>query len=582
MNPLSGIYHKPLFSALVLPAILAVVVMGVSAASYASADKEQHVVAKSNIVAATVYSNRAEVTRRAVVDLPAGAQKVVFDDLPIILFPDSLRAKGSAKADVTFGALSHKRVNSLDLVKEKEKELTEKLQTLQDKVTYIQAEQQALQAKKEFLDNLGKQARLRSDEEIAKLSLNTGEWQSASDTIYGGIVEIETKKTELNIKTREINKEMQLVRNELGQIRTGQRSALQVTIPVDVAAPTRLTVELVYQVPNATWKPLYDARLSTKGTGDLELVQYGSVRQSTGEDWGDIALKLSTAQPQRGASLPNLTTKWVNVWEPGRRAPMASGLAMKKSQNFAAGAAALYEDEAREMDAMAEVAAAPMERQVNFQAATIETGGFVSEYKIAGPSDVKSDGTETKLLVGAFETESELQIHVRPQISTEAFLVAETVLKGEAPILPGQVNLFRDGAYVGQSYIAMLRPGEDYSLFFGVDDQVSVKRNILIDERKDAGVIARDNTLERHYVTEIKNLHKDAVKLVVQDTVPVAQNEKIEVKFITDNTTSGYAKDVDDVKGLLEWDIDLAAGAGTKVNLGWKVSWPKDHSISGL
>ena len=540
------------------------------------------VVADSDIVAATVYSNRAKVTRRAVVNIEAGSQKIVFENLPTILFPDSLRAEGSSTADVVFGALSHKRVNSAQLTQPREKELNDELVKIQDKIAMINVDKQTLQAKRAFIDNIGKTAKLRENEQIAKLDLNVQQWSSAADTIYNELSEVNKKSREFDVQIRELNKEAQRVRNELSQIRTGHKSVIEVAIPLESNKATQLTVELSYQVPNATWQPLYDARLDTAGDSDLSLIQYGSVRQTTGEDWSDVALTLSTAQPHRGTTLPDLHTYWVNIWD-GRAEPAARSFGgMKKARQSSNIAMLAEEDMMMEMEGLA--AAAPMERkrEVSFQAAQIETGGFVSEYKILGPSDVKSDGTETKLMVGKFETESDLQIHVRPQLSSEAFIVSHAVLKGEAPVLPGKVSLFRDGAYIGQSHFPMLRPGDDHDLFFGVDDQVTVKRNSLKDKKKDAGIIARGNNIQKEFVTEIKNLHKESMKIVVQETIPVGQNEKISVEIAKESTTAGYKSDVDDKKGLLEWTFDLGAKDSKKINLGWKVSWPKDHNITGL
>ena len=566
-------FTKPI---LIFTLITSVTLLGVM--HTAAAMEEDYVVANSNIVAATVYSNRAKVTRKAVVSLKAGSQKVVFKDLPTILYPDSLRAEGSAQANVVFGAVSHKRVNSADLTQPREKELNEELQKLQDQIALINADKQALAAKQIFIQSIGKTAQLRENEVIAKMELNVGQWSSAADKIFTELSSINKAQSELDFKIRDLNKEVQRVRNELSQIRTGHKSVIEVAVPLETDKATELTIELSYQVPNATWSPLYDARLETDGGSDLALIQYGSVRQTTGEDWTGVALTLSTAQPHRGSSLPSLQPYWVNIWDNNAK-PAGRVLGMKAARQSAnvAGLA--------EADMMMEsMAAAPAEKrkEASFQAATIETGGFVSEYKIPGPSDVKSDGTETKLMVGKFETESDLQIHIKPQVSGEAFVVSHAVLKGEAPILPGKVSLFRDGAYIGQAYFPMLRPGDDHDLFFGVDDQVTVKRNVLKDEKKDAGIIARGNNIEKQFVTEIKNLHSEPFKIVVQETIPVGQNEKIEIEIAKDVTTQGYKSDVDDKKGLLEWTFELGAKDTQKINLGWKVSWPKDHNITGL
>ena len=54
----------------------------------------------SKIVSATVYTDRATVTRQAVVTVPAGSHDVTFTGLPVYMFPDSLRAEGEALAAV--------------------------------------------------------------------------------------------------------------------------------------------------------------------------------------------------------------------------------------------------------------------------------------------------------------------------------------------------------------------------------------------------------------------------------------------------------------------------------------------------
>jgi len=528
--------------------------------------------AKSSITKATVYANRATVTREASVSMVAGAQTIVFKNLPETLLTDSLRVEGSSSAKVTFGALSHKRVISKDLTSEREKELTDKIQQLTDQVSGIQVQKQALQARRNFIEALGKQAADRTNEEISNLSLNASSWNEAAAVIQDNFSEILASNLALDIQMRDVNETITALKRELNLSRTGQRSSFEVHVPLEAASAGTLKIALDYQVPNASWKPVYDARLET-ADASLAIVQYGAVRQNTGEDWSDIKLKLSTAQPHRGASLPDLTPMWVNMWDgsPRKQSRMMRSMGASSSNLMAA-----------DSMEMAYASAPEIIQEATFQAAEIETGGYVSEYSIPANATVLSDGSETKLMVGRFETDTALNIHVKPQLSNDAFLVAQTTLKGEAPLLPGQVSLFRDGAFVGQSTVPMLRAGESHALYFGVDDQVSVTRNVLTDERKDAGIISRDNELTRHYVTTIKNLHTWNVNMVVEETMPVAQNEKIEVEVLEKHTTTGYVSDYEDVSGLMRWEFDLGAGDETKVNLGWQVNWPKDHNLSGL
>jgi len=225
---------------------------------------------------------------------------------------------------------------------------------------------------------------------------------------------------------------------------------------------------------------------------------------------------------------------------------------------------------------------APVPVEAKFNVAQIDTGGFVSEYKIPGPSTVKADGTESKLMIGPFTTESSLQIRIQPQVSSEAYLATVMRLKGETPILPGVANLFRDGAFVGQMALPLLRPDQKKHLYFGVDDQVSVRRRVMKDEKSEAGVIARDQVLERHYVNEIHNLHSTAFDVVVLEATPVSQDEKVRSEIIKDKTTPGYTADPDNIKGLLRWSFKMEPKEKKEVNVGVKVSWPADTQLQGM
>lgn len=545
---------------------------------FPSMAQAEEIKAQSHLTAATVYMDRATLTRQAIVDIPAGAHTVVFEGLSAAMMTDSLRAEGAAQAKVTFGALSNRLVTGADLIAPKEKELNDQLLILQDQRRGIEAEKQALGEKQTFLTNLSQQAAARTRENISDVNLKPDQWTLAAQTIHDEMAQTLKGQITQDAALRDIDNQMNKIQLELNMLRTDQRNAYTVTIPLEAAAATRLTVDLSYQIPEVSWSPLYDARFDTK-TGKLELIQYGAVRQNSGEDWNGIALTLSTAQPQRGAGLPDLGPLWILLDEPEnfRSSEMVRWKKMTESASDSAvmaGAANAPMPAAAPMEMM--------EEKADFAVAQIDTGGFVSEYHIPGPSTVKADGTESKLMVGAFETESKMQVQIKPQMSTDAYLVSRATLKGEAPVLPGLVNLFRDGAYVGQSSLPLLRPGEDQDLAFGVDDQVSVKRKILKDERSEAGVINRDSVLEKRFVTEIQNLHTQPVEVSVMETAPVAQNDQIRVEILKEETTAGYKDDVRHIKGLMEWTLALDPKAKSEVKLGWKVSWPKDKRLSGL
>ena len=83
---------------------------------------------------------------------------------------------------------------------------------------------------------------------------------------------------------------------------------LEVRIDLAAAAAAKATLRVTYAVRNARWAPLYDARLDT-GAKDrkpvLELVRRAEITQTTGEDWSNVALAVSTVRTARGGSAPD-------------------------------------------------------------------------------------------------------------------------------------------------------------------------------------------------------------------------------------------------------------------------------------
>ena len=220
-------------------------------------------------------------------------------------------------------------------------------------------------------------------------------------------------------------------------------------------------------------------------------------------------------------------------------------------------------------------------RKATFYPARIDAGGFVSQYKIAVPSTVLSEGGEVRVMVGESAIEGELQVLVRPERDTRAFIVFSSRLKGDSPLYPGKASLFRDDSYAGQVNLPLVRPGQLQNIYFGVDDRVSVRQNTVRNEQQESGFVSPDNIIEREYVTEIENLHDDPIKLVVEQAVPASRNEKLVLSVSKDKTTQGFTVDTENKKGLLQWNLEVPAQTKHELKLAWKLSWPKDFVLTG-
>ena len=225
----------------------------------------------------------------------------------------------------------------------------------------------------------------------------------------------------------------------------------------------------------------------------------------------------------------------------------------------------------------------PKHAQTRQVSASITTGGIVGEYKVTGPATVKADGTLARLQIAELKNEPNLLLQIKPQVSTDAYMLARFTLKGDAPVLPGAVSLFRDGAFIGQGAInEIIRPEEESEISFGIDDAVKIKRDVLKNESSQTGLIAMSRVIERNFVTGIENYHKQDIDIEVLEMVPVSKDKRIVIEMIGDKTTPGYETDYKKVKGATRWTSTMKPGQKSEIKLGWKISWPKDETLNGL
>lgn len=87
----------------------------------------------------------------------------------------------------------------------------------------------------------------------------------------------------------------------------------EVVIEVETKKTVRANVELTYYVNNAGWFPTYDIR-AINVDKPIQLIYKANIRQNTKEDWKNIKLKVSSADPNTGNVVPQLKTYFLNYY----------------------------------------------------------------------------------------------------------------------------------------------------------------------------------------------------------------------------------------------------------------------------
>jgi uncharacterized protein (TIGR02231 family) len=392
--------------------------------------------ATTAVSAATIYTDRALVSRSGQVTLPAGAQTLVIENMPAGFDESSLRVQGKAEAAVKIGAVEVKHVYLAELAAATERERAKALQAKMDEKALAEAEVKALEARANFIDRIVENgANNQTEKDGAKLDFAPDKWTQAMTTLQTGMAETQKGLVAKQIAIRTINEEIAKLQNDVRQVQTQQRERRDVYIHVEAKADTVFEFSMTYQNPGAYWRPVYDARLDT-GKAELLLEQYGQVAQQTGEDWHDVSLTLSTARPELGTEMPRINPWYIQSVQQvyAQNAAIAfNGGAMRQ---MAAAPAMLQK--ADESNALRdEPVPEKKSKEAALESTEAVTTDYSAEFKVPGHVDLKSVAVPAKFFVGKTNMAAPLYVQTTPRLGQQAYLFAKVANAEKFPIIPG-------------------------------------------------------------------------------------------------------------------------------------------------
>ena len=117
-------------------------------------------------------------------------------------------------------------------------------------------------------------------------------------------------------QTHELGQQLIALRQQMQQVQTPRpKESFNIIVTVESSSTSEFELEVFYVVQAAGWTPLYDLRVTRMGD-HVNLSYLAEVQQSTGEDWNDVALTLSTAKPGLGTLPPKLKPWYVDAPQP--------------------------------------------------------------------------------------------------------------------------------------------------------------------------------------------------------------------------------------------------------------------------
>ncbi len=533
----------------------------------------------TTISSVTVYPDRALVTRagNASVESP-GEHSLRIGGLPLSLQRDSLRATGRGPAGTRILGVEQSFEFHAVVPEETRRALEQEIERLEQELATLDERAGVLEQQQSWVRGLAEHSAKTLAWSLAHGAVKLDDASNIFSYAAEESQRIAASHLEVNRQRELTAKDLEARRRELGQLSGLSPDRVAATIRVELAGAGPVEIELSYLVGGASWRPRYDARVDVPRAG-VHLVQQALVTQRTGEDWTPVALALSTARPSVARRLPDDPAPWyVDVLpkEPAiGMAPTARPLMARMAAPFGAGMA-------RE-DASVMPAAVPSLVEADLAEAQVEQSGAAQIFRLPGRMDVPSDGQPHTLGIGKYDLPCRLNYVAMPAVAEGAHLRATAPNTTGQILLPGDLHVFRvapnGDEYAGASRLELTAEDADLTLYLGVDDNVTVKRE-LVERDTDKGSLLQGGIrrITFGYRATLANRTSVPQPVVLKDHLPVPRHERIKLKVLDIRPQPSDRTRLEQ----LTWQLQLAPGEERRVEWRFVVEAPADLDVTGL
>ncbi|MEI8205032.1 MAG: mucoidy inhibitor MuiA family protein, partial [Bacteroidota bacterium] len=263
---------------------------------------------KSKITDVTLFFSGAQITRKVELKLKKGKFLLILDKLPQEINPQSIQVNGIANCKILSvkHQLNYQNENKKGT---EEVEIKNTLDAQSFKIKEIKNKLNVFELEEKLLLDNSLLSKKDEGSTVAKI-------KEAADFYRLRLNEIRKEKLNLLTESEAINKKIQELNVQMNELTSKKRKTYsQILITIDAETALAADLPVTYFISSAGWEPLYDFRVD-----DIKkplVIDYNAnVFQSTGEDWNNVNIKLSSNNPTISGSKPEIIP-----WYLGRKSP---------------------------------------------------------------------------------------------------------------------------------------------------------------------------------------------------------------------------------------------------------------------
>ena len=590
--------------------ILTFILITLATTAHAGDDKN---IVSSTLKSAMVYRVGAELTHTAKASLTQGNNELVIDNISNRIDVNSLLIGSNGNVtilSVEFSTNFLRPEVKLPIVKK----LEDSLDTVNDEITKVQV---ILKTDQELLDLLKANKEIRGDQtgvSVAELTKMMEYYKTKTLELQNEISRYKEKEKKLQTTANKISQ--QITEEEQKNSKTIGKLLLQLYCPV--AGQYDFTIS--YVTPAASWKPTYDLRVENINK-PVALAYKAKLAQSTGIDWDNVKLSLSTSIPSQSNNAPEVKAWFLAFVEAGYNPAAYSNRIVGAAPSMAldevkvrgyANQERAYKKEVsgepiyvvngnimskaefsmidskdvKNIEVLKDASATAIYGSRAANGVILVTLKQMSDYvgvkdnqlnvvfDIELPYDVPSNGKEQNVSLKDFKIPAQYKYYSAPRLDKDAYLLGEIVDWETLNLLPGEANIIFEGTYIGKTNINANSVQDTLNLTLGRDKRVVVNRERLGDFSS-VKFLGTNKKQTLTFEITVRNNKKEAVQMELKDQYPVSTNKEIEVELLQSDGAS-----VNTETGILSWNVQLAPGEIKKYRVSYSVKYPKDREIN--
>jgi TonB-dependent SusC/RagA subfamily outer membrane receptor len=592
---------------------------------------EDHPKVKAELNAVTVYRAGAEMTHSAKVNLSKGNTELVIENLSNALEINSVQIK--ATDNVTVMGVEF----NADYLKDEVK--TPRVKMLEDSVEKLYAEINKIELNESITTDLLTVLKANKEIKGTQTGLSVAELIKLMDYYKLKSAELQLDLSQLKQRKEKFTALAEKLAAQIDEEeKKNNKSTGSLTLQINCAIAGKYDFTITYITNNAYWNAFYDLK-ATSVVAPLKLTYRAKIFQTTGIDWKQVKLSLSTSTPTQTGNAPVFKAWFLSYINP---------VQLYERNLYARNRIQSFEEQNLTQGLTGKVAGANVSTSVagaNFQIQLRGTKSITGDnkplYVVNGvpmddgsigdidPNSIKDmqvlkdagatsiygsrgnngvilitlkDGLDDYISVADKELDVTFTVDLPYDVPTNGKAQTATLKEYDVPAkykYYAVPKLDKDAflmAEVADWEGLNLLPGEANIIFEGTYigksfiDPSSTQDTINLTMGRDKRIVIKREKLKDFssvkfsasnkkqiftYEITVKNNKKDEVNMLLKDQYPVSQNKEVEVELLESNDAA-----VNEDIGVLTWKLKLAPGEVKKVRISYSVKYPKDKTLN--